>query len=296
MKPRTRTLPRVFEKSSDLTFTSTRTLLQYGHATGKLAVRGAVPVDGDVMELLLDARDAQERNKLLSDTAYGRFTAEATNLTEFEAGLDAARANAVNLLAEAQMDPSFEAYFRVTAAYQAGSEHEYFAEKMELAQATGVAFLVQTTRLEIDCANVRLLMRKRAAGMSAQELADKDSLIREGSLGTAQLLRAYRSTEREGGDDGGSVALHELAVELTKLGPFRAVDPAALEDVYTLDIALRGVQERNLARALRLGVGPETVVAYVLRVYSETDLLRALMVGLDNKVDRQLLRRYVVVE
>jgi vacuolar-type H+-ATPase subunit C/Vma6 len=263
---------------------SFRTQLQHGYTSGRLAVRTAVSIDSNIVELLLEARDSAERGKLLSDTIYGPFIVDARNLAEFEAGLDEAVADAIELLGETGADSALEEYFRLDVPYHSGSEHEYFAEKMRLAQQTDEAFLIQATQLEIDCANVRLIMRKRIAGFSAKSLADANAIIEGGSINSDRLMRIYREKKDT----------HDLAMALITLDPFHSIDPLSLEDVYTLDIALRGVQERFYSRASRFSVGPDVAIAYALRVKSEVELLRAMAVGLANDIDPRLLRRYLV--
>jgi hypothetical protein len=304
------TITRVSSAKNQAGIVPIRAHMRYGFVSGKLAVRTAAAVDNDVIELMLETRDYTERAKLLADTMYGPYVIGMENLAQFEAGLNNAVIDAIDLLREAGMDDALEEYFHLDVTYLAGSEHTYFAEKLALAQKVGSAFLIQATRLEIDCANVRLLMRKRIAGTGADSLEANEAIIQGGTIDPSQLLSLYRDTETTRTpppatdlyDPENDIPLektrqeiHDLATRLIALAPFRTIDPCSLEDVYTLDIALRGVQERFFKQTSRLSFGPEVLLAYVLRVKSETDLLRALAVGMNNNVDPRLLRRYLVV-
>ena len=78
--------------------------------------------------------------------------------------------------------------------------------------------------------------------------------------------------------------------------PFCALEPETLADVRTLDAGLRSLNARFLEKANRRGVGPEMLVAHVVRIRNETDLIRTLMVGLENGIDKDELRKLVLLK
>lgn len=262
----------------------TRNAIRYGFAFGKLCVRRQQPLDQGVLEKVIDAPTPDERIRLLDDTPYHSYIADAHSLADMMRGLDDAVDEAVSLLIGEELDPAFEEFFRLDSGYRAGDEHMFFAKRLKLAYRIGSPFVVQLVWFEIDCANVRLLMRNRFAGVDIEVLlAHTPALVERGAVQVKKLQQAYRMAE----------SAHELAQAITALAPFSSLEPEVLEDVHTLDIGLRALQERFVRKGIAMPIGPEPLVSYVARVQSEVALLHVLMVGLENGVDKELLRKFL---
>jgi len=154
-----------------------------------------------------------------------------------------------------------EALLAVDNAVDAGM----FAEMARLAAASRSRFLVDYTRLRIDLANVRTLVRGTIAGLHAARIAG--SLMPGGSI----ELKALSALAGASSTDVVAAlrARHEL----------RALPDADLRDPDALDVAVESLALAAIERGRRGPIGPEPVIAYVLARQVEVSLLRVLLLG-----------------
>ncbi len=131
-------------------------------------------------------------------------------------------------------------------------------------------------RLMVDVANVRVFFRARSRGLAA--LAAGELFVTGGRLAGLDLVAAY------------ALRPEEAAQRLVMRPPLRGVDPVALADLERLDVVLEGLVTAHLRQAARFAVGPEPVLAYVMRRTSEIATLRMLLLGKLAGADPALMR------
>ena len=167
---------------------------------------------------------------------------------------------------------------------EAEIDRALFEELEEAARESKVRFLRELTTLRIDLANVRVLVRARAKGVSAADLAGR--LI---PGGTAALLDLANIAPRLGAED-----LVEAIVDTRALRHVTAHD---LGDIERFDLLADSLLAERMTAARRAANGPEPVLAYVLAREAEVLVLRTLVVGrlsgLDSEAVRQRLRGHV---
>jgi V/A-type H+-transporting ATPase subunit C len=142
----------------------------------------------------------------------------------------------------------------------------YFAELAEYAAATRSEFLVSYTRLVIDTANLRAVVRAIRGGSDyTPALADG------GSVEVNRILAA------KSGDIGGIMALYkntELQLVLET-----AVTAAAEGSLTEFERLCDNVLVRYLSQAKRTGFSEKPLIAYLGAVESEISAVRTVMTG-----------------
>lgn len=154
-----------------------------------------------------------------------------------------------------------------------------FAKLLELAKASRSEFLVRYTKLRIDLANVRTVVRGAVAGLDAQRVTG--SLHEGGSMATADLaVLAGRPVS-------------EVIEALRKRPELRTLSDENLADPDALDMAVESLALDAITRGRRGPIGPEPVIAYVLARQVEVATLRVLLLGKLAGSDAETLRARV---
>ena len=222
---------------------------------------------------------AAAKARVLSAPTDGLFTGHGeVPLESFSADLGAlpgALGEIARALPDMESDeaPSpAEAVLAVDDAVDAGM----FAEMLLLARASRSRFLVEYTRLRIDLANVRTLVRGSIAGLSAARVTG--SLVDGGAID----LTVMKSLAGAPKDD--IVAALRARPELRMLPDVDLADPSVL------DVAVESLALGAIERGRRGPIGPEPVIAYVLARQVEVSLLRVLLLGQLAGTDPETLR------
>ena len=147
-------------------------------------------------------------------------------------------------------------------------DHAYYGELIAIAESTGLPFAVNYAKLVIDTANLRTLIRARAAGKRPEIV--QELLFEGGTVLLGNLLDYTEATD----------ALAQLFA------------PAGLEDAAQKGVAvLSGGSMTDFERACdnavndyladaeRIGFGPEVVIAYLAAVECEVTSLRMVLTG-----------------
>jgi len=158
-------------------------------------------------------------------------------------------------------------------------DHAYYGELLEIAESTGLPFAVNYARLVIDTANLRTLIRARAAGKRPEIIGE---LLFEGG----SVLRESLEEHLEATD-----ALVQL---FTPAG----LEAAAQKGVEVLEGGSMTDFEREcdnavnayLSDAERVGFGPEAVIAYLAAVENEVTSLRVVLTGKLTGIAPDILR------
>lgn len=151
-----------------------------------------------------------------------------------------------------------------------------FIELCDLAHAARSPFLERVTELFIDIANTKTLVRGRLVDMPAADVADL--IIEGGSMSRAQAAVLAR------------LSLEDLTEDLTRLQHLKGIEPDALRDTASLDLATDAALMRALREGRQVPIGPEPVISYVLAREVEISALRVLLLGKLGNIDPDTLR------
>lgn len=154
-----------------------------------------------------------------------------------------------------------------------------FAEMSRLAKASKSPFLVDYTKLRVDLANVRTLVRGALSELPHARITH--SLIEGGAIPMRNLA----------GLAGASLA--DLVAALKARPELRALPHEDLTDPDVLDVAVESLSLAAISRGRRGPIGPEPVIAYVLARQVEVSLLRVLLLGQLAGTDPETLRTRV---
>ena len=148
------------------------------------------------------------------------------------------------------------------------------------ASASRLRFLRELTRLRIDLANARLLIRARSKALPPAAIISR--LVSGGSTALNRLAeRAPR------------MSLAELARAITDSGVFGGVLEEDLADVKHFDVAADAVVAARMLDARMAAGGADPVLAYVLGREAEVLLLRTAVAGRLAGLDRETIRERI---
>lgn len=153
-----------------------------------------------------------------------------------------------------------------------------FAELLRLAKASRSRFLMDYTRLRIDLANVRTLLRAARSALSADRIAR--SLVPGGAIPLTVLNRLAGASPD---DVVAAAARPEL----------RGLPAEDLSDLQVFDVTVGSLALAAVERGRKGPIGPEPVIAYVLARVDEVSTLRVLLLGRLAGTDRETLRTRV---
>lgn len=167
---------------------------------------------------------------------------------------------------------------------EAAVDRALFGALSAAARASRLRFLRDLTRLRIDLANARLLIRSRAKG-----IAPADVVARLVPGGSAALERLAESAAR--------MSAEELAGAMWDTRVLGRMTVADLADVERFDMMADSVVGERMMAARMQPNGADPVLGYVLRREAEVLLLRTAvagrLAGLDAESIRERLRERV---
>jgi V/A-type H+-transporting ATPase subunit C len=163
-------------------------------------------------------------------------------------------------------------------ALEALVDRAMFAALGEAADRAGGTFLHLVVRLLIDLANLKTLVRGRAAGVPVDRFKD-DLFIVGGNVEVRELVRMVRLPVAEMG-----TAL-ERRFRLTGQ-PFTGGD-----ETLDLDVVVDNALVAAVRRGRRPEPGAEDVIAYVLAREAEAQVLRVVLLGKMAGLDSAALHR-----
>ncbi|MHB1323538.1 MAG: V-type ATPase subunit [Coriobacteriia bacterium] len=148
------------------------------------------------------------------------------------------------------------------------------------AKDSRLRFLRGLTRLRIDLANARLLIRARSKALQPAEIVSR--LVPGGSTALERLAeRAPR------------MSVAELADAIADSGVLGGVPEEDLADVRRFDIAADAAVAARMLEARMAAGGADPVLAYVLGREAEVLLLRTAVVGRLAGLDRESVRERI---
>ncbi|MBN1192146.1 MAG: V-type ATPase subunit [Coriobacteriia bacterium] len=156
-------------------------------------------------------------------------------------------------------------------------DREMFSALDAAARASKVRFLRELTKLRIDLANARLLVRSRTKGLPPAEITAR--FVPGGSQSLKALVLA---APRMSASD-----LSEAIAATRALGTMSEAD---LTDIERFDASADSLIAQRMLSARRSPGGAEPVLAYVLGREAEAMLLRTVMVGRLAGLDREHVR------
>lgn len=165
------------------------------------------------------------------------------------------------------------------AVIDAAVDAAYFAALRDAAHAAGSPYLAVLARVRIDAANVKSLLRSAAAGLAADDVAQR--LIDGGDVDPARL----RSLA--------GAPMAEIAEALTRMPELKGLHAAELMDPASLDPATEALVTAALRKGRSAAAGPEPVIAYVMGREAEVRTLRTLLLGGLTGIDDESLRARV---
>ena len=151
-----------------------------------------------------------------------------------------------------------------------------FSELAAAAAKSKSRFLKELAALEVDIANVKVLVRSRLGGATAG--ASTQPLFDGGAIGRERL------------EEFAALPPIEAAVSLARVAPFSGLSMSDLADPSRLDVVADNVIARFLRHGRTVPVGVEPVISYVLSRAAEVAVLRVLLLGRLNGLDSELLR------
>lgn len=140
-----------------------------------------------------------------------------------------------------------------------------FAELVADAAKSKSRFLKGLAALEIDIANLKVLLRARLAGIASKQLAAM--LFDGGTITRENLSELY------------AMPLADAAARLSRLPVLSGMPSADLLEPGRVDVIADNVVVRYLRAARAVPVGPEPVIAYVLARAAEVTAVRAILIG-----------------
>lgn len=149
---------------------STRDVIKYGYAFGKLSVMRAHAITPGIYELLIDAGNIEDQIKILSDSQYGSKLRGAQSSAEISAGLDAALEDSYRWLERAQVSENLSQFFRAPYDF---ANLSVLAKRKALDLPLEDAELQSFGTLDAEALKERLeelLSDPEIAGMSIEEL------------------------------------------------------------------------------------------------------------------------------
>lgn len=149
-----------------------------------------------------------------------------------------------------------------------------FAELTRLARASRVGYLQRLASKEIDVANAKVLLRSAIAGRTPETA--RAMLIDGGQWDAASLAELVRKPQ-------------ELAEAVAAARVLPGATAPDLLDLTRLDPVADAAVGRLVREAVRMPVGPEPVLGYVLSRRAEAVTVRALLVGRLAGLPRDLL-------
>lgn len=371
----------------------TRNSIRYGFACGKLTVLASRALDAQAVERLLDARNFDERKRLLAETPYAVFLESATSTDDIEVGLGNAQERGYAFLGEAQLDVIIERFFRMRYDYENvkailkarkmgiepsdllvehgmypvemllehpehlpahissllgpvqtgsassqsggyGSGHSagsakssglygrlygkngyianlfkhytggntpfdasrysdiddlidaaFFADRLSTAQMAKSPYLVELAQLDIDLANIKIVLRSSYKHVLPELIEPK--LIEGGQVDLKILATMYEDTYSL------EQATTALATKLCTISSFKRLAVEDLIDSHTLDLALSAHYNATMKAGSKMAAGPEPIIAYVGRTEAEIALLRVMLLGIESGISPNDLRKYV---
>ncbi len=156
-------------------------------------------------------------------------------------------------------------------------DHALFEALAREAKRSRIPFLRQLTRLRIDLAVIRVLLRANKKHLGAGAVLD--SLVEGGTPALRELA-----------PDAARMDAEELAEAIVDT---RAVPGLEMDDLTSLeryDLAAAALEAARMASARRAPSGAEPVLAYVLAREAEVVALRVALVGRLSGLDRDAVR------
>ncbi len=156
-------------------------------------------------------------------------------------------------------------------------DHALFAALISEAERSRIPFLRQLTRLRIDLAVIRVLLRANKKHLGAAAVLD--SLVEGGTPALRDLA-----------SDAAEMDAEELAEAILDT---RAVPGLQMDDLTSLeryDLAAAALEAARMASARMTPSGAEPVLAYVLAREAEIVALRVALVGRLSGLDREAVR------
>ena len=158
-------------------------------------------------------------------------------------------------------------------------DHAYYGELIDIAESTGLPFAVGYARLVVDTANLRTLIRARAAGKRPEII--HELLFEGGTVLRESLIEFTEATDA-----------------LVQLFAPAGLETAAQKGVEVLSGGSMTDFEREcdnainayLSDAERIGFGPEVVIAYLAAVENEVMSLRIVLTGKLMGIAPEILR------
>jgi len=151
-----------------------------------------------------------------------------------------------------------------------------FAELTADASKSKSRFLKGLAELEIDIANLKVLLRARLAGIAPDHFAEM--LFDGGAMTRAELIELY------------SLPLADAAARLARLPVVSGIPVTELMEPGRVDVIADNVVVRYLRAARAVPVGPEPVIAYVLARVAEVTAVRSILVGTLSGLSSDTLR------
>lgn len=155
-------------------------------------------------------------------------------------------------------------------------DHALFAELSDLAARSGSDYLEGLTKMLVDVANVKIVVRGVRARMPRADIRSR--LIVGGSvpIGRWAALLSGDATE--------------VFSAARRLPVFRGVPADDVGTFGRIDVIADNVIVAYLRTARRVSVGPEPVIAYVLAREAEVVTVRTLLLGRLAGIDSETLR------
>lgn len=154
-----------------------------------------------------------------------------------------------------------------------------FADLSAAAESSKIGLLVTVTRLAIDLANTKTLMRSRAMGLPAQEM--RDSLFPGGTVEPDAMASLY------------SLPLAEIAEKLSRKAFTRGFTGDELAQVGRLDVIGDELMLHHARLARLSATGSAPVIGYVVTRRSEIVIVRTLLLGVIAGMGSETLRHRV---
>lgn len=171
-------------------------------------------------------------------------------------------------------------------------ERAMYAELLRVAKKSKIEFLGDITRSRIDGDNIKMMMRlshRMDDGKFDREEARKlfeAIAIAGGNVSVGTLASILESTT--------ALTSADRADDVVKIPYLKRFDATRLAHAKTLDVALIAPALDQIARGSRSGAGPETVVAYIMRIEMEIMMLRIVLLGTDAGINPEELRGLIV--
>jgi V/A-type H+-transporting ATPase subunit C len=155
-------------------------------------------------------------------------------------------------------------------------DRELYRELAAIARDADVAFMSEIVELEVDIANLRVFIRARRRDRALAEVRAR--FLPGGRIPIQSLVVAYR------------LAPVEAAARLSARRPLTGVGPEVFANPALFDLAAARLLSQQARAGLRIAIGPEPVIGYVLEREAEARALCAVLIGSLARVPPDQLR------